>query len=299
MESDRTNRKWKSELQSRHHTNSEALSERTKNQDRDNESRAKQLTPLTNAQPKSGGQTRERLPAQHEKILTRLTLTQIKSLDLNACPTPTSLYRFCGATDKSKTAWFLRSKTRNCDSDFDAQITKPPTLILRLNQKTCAHRLLVHGADHKQCHPTSWSSGHRVPNLYLTISSPLHQVSYSCLDPRCYPPCRACHLHTMRQANTIFCMKMIKIKPPKSPGFEFKTWQVNDSSQSKQDTDYIVSQSFPWSVHWQQKAQSFNFESKTQWSTSRRLKAKKGSTRSSRRRKNNKTNKRHKKQQTK
>jgi hypothetical protein len=29
-----------------------------------------------------------------------------KLLDLNACPAPTSLRRFCGATDKLKPAWF-------------------------------------------------------------------------------------------------------------------------------------------------------------------------------------------------
>jgi hypothetical protein len=143
----------------------------------------------------------------------------------------------------------LGPKIRNYHGDFDAQITKPPTLILRLNQATRSPRLLVHGADHKRRHPTSWSSDHWVPNLYLTILSPLHQVSYSCLDPHYCPPYHTCHLHTTRQANMILCTKRIKIKPLKSPRFKFKTWQVNDSSQSKQDTDYLVSQSPPWSVH--------------------------------------------------
>jgi hypothetical protein len=33
-------------------------------------------------------------------------------------------------------------------------------------------------------------------------------------------------------------------------GFEFKPHQVSDSSQSSQGTDYLVSQSPPWWVHW-------------------------------------------------
>jgi hypothetical protein len=31
----------------------------------------------------------------------------------------------------------LRFKPRNCHSDFEAQITKPPTLILRLKPRNC------------------------------------------------------------------------------------------------------------------------------------------------------------------
>jgi hypothetical protein len=34
---------------------------------------------------------------------------------------------------------------------------------------------------------------------------------------------------------------------------EFKPRQVNDSSQSNQETDHLISQSPPWRVHWQQK----------------------------------------------
>jgi hypothetical protein len=36
-------------------------------------------------------------------------------------------------------------------------------------------------------------------------------------------------------------------------GFEFKPRQVNDSSQSNQETDHLISESPPWWVHWQQK----------------------------------------------
>jgi hypothetical protein len=38
---------------------------------------------------------------------------------------------------------------------------------------------------------------------YAIILVPLQQVSYSCHDPRRYTSYRTCHLHTMRQANTI------------------------------------------------------------------------------------------------
>jgi hypothetical protein len=58
------------------------------------------------------------------------------------------------------------------------------------------------------------------------------------------------------------------------PGFEFKPRQVNDLSQSNQETDHLVSQSPPWWIHWQQKHKvwSLKFESKTPSSTARRPK---------------------------
>jgi hypothetical protein len=80
----------------------------------------------------------------------------------------------------------LSHKSRNRRSDFELQITKPKllvlrlnpknlsTLVLRLNQETCTPRLHVHNADRTRHHLTSRSSSHRVPNLYLTISDPLH-----------------------------------------------------------------------------------------------------------------------------
>jgi hypothetical protein len=116
-------------------------------------------------------------------------------------------------------------------------------LVLWLNQKTYTPHLLVHGADRTQHHLTSRSSGHRVPDLCLIIPDPLHQVSYSWLDPHRYLPYRTCQLHTTRQANMILHMNKNKsIKPPKSPRFEFKPWQVNDSSQSNQGNNHLISQ---------------------------------------------------------
>jgi hypothetical protein len=140
----------------------------------------------------------------------------------------------------------LSPKPRNCRGDFKLQIIKPQlpvlrckprnpsTLVFRPNQEIRAHCLLVHGADHTQCHPTSRSIDHRVPDMWLIISGPLHQISYSCHDPCRLPPCRTCHLHTMRQANVIlYTKKCISVKSWKCPEFEFKARQVNDLSHIK------------------------------------------------------------------
>jgi hypothetical protein len=155
---------------------------------------------------------------------------------------------------QTKSRFVLRPKPRNRRGDFDAQITKPDlsvlrpklgnpsTLVLRPNQETRTPHILVYGADLTRRHPTSRSSDHRVPDLCLTIPCPLHQVSYSCHDPRCWPSCRTCHLHTMRQANLILHMnKGNSVEPQKCPGFKFKPRHVNDSSQSNQGTDHLVS----------------------------------------------------------
>jgi hypothetical protein len=155
---------------------------------------------------------------------------------------------------QTKTRLILRPKLRNHRGDFEAQITKPElpvlrpkpgnptTLVLRLNQEIHAPHLHVHGTDHTQHHPTSRSSGHRVPDLCLTIPDSLHQVSYSCLDPRHCPPCHTCHLHSMRQANVILhTNKGNSVETWKCPRFEFKPRHVNDASQSNQGTDHLVS----------------------------------------------------------
>jgi hypothetical protein len=102
----------------------------------------------------------------------------------------------------------LSPKLRNCHDNFEAQITKPSPPVLRLNRETHASRLLhVYDANRTQRHPTSRSSGHRVPNLCLIIPDPLHQVSYSCLDPRRCMPCCICHLYIMRLANVFLHTK--------------------------------------------------------------------------------------------
>jgi MinD superfamily P-loop ATPase len=75
-----------------------------------------------------------------------------------------------------------------------------------------------------------------------TIPGPLQQVSYSCHDHRRCTSCRTCHLHTRRQANVILQRNKGKRKTKQNyPGFEFKSRQVNDSSQSNQGIDHLVS----------------------------------------------------------
>jgi hypothetical protein len=83
--------------------------------------------------------------------------------------------------------------------------------------------------------------------------------------------------------------------PPKIPGFEFKPSQINYSSQLNQGIDHLVSQSLDWWVHWQQKAQNLNFESKTHETQLKDQKSKKSSRKSSRRRKKRKADKGNKK----
>jgi hypothetical protein len=88
--------------------------------------------------------------------------------------------------------WILMSKTKNHHGDFEAQIRdagfepelgNSSILVLRFNQETRAPHLHVHFADHTRRYLTSRSSGTR---HVLDYPGPLHQVSYSCIDPhRC------------------------------------------------------------------------------------------------------------------
>jgi hypothetical protein len=108
----------------------------------------------------------------------------------------------------------------------------------------------------------------------VTIPDPLHQVSYSYNNhPRCTPS-RTYHLHTMRQANVILQQET----KDKGKTIEMSRIQIQTSAcqwlityQTKVLTTWLLNP--PWWVHWQQKAQSLNFKSKTPWSTARRAKA--------------------------
>jgi hypothetical protein len=64
-----------------------------------------------------------------------------------------------------------------------------------------------------------------------TIPDRLHQVSYSCHGP---------HLHKQTRFSKQNKDKR-KTKQNETPRFEFKPRQVNDSSQSNQETDHLVS----------------------------------------------------------
>jgi hypothetical protein len=71
--------------------------------------------------------------------IARLASMRSKPLDLDACPTPTSLRRFCGATDKLKSTWFWVTNQKNRRGNFDAQITKPKLSVLRLKLGSLYH----------------------------------------------------------------------------------------------------------------------------------------------------------------
>jgi hypothetical protein len=86
---------------------------------------------------------------------------------------------FEAQTDEKPSEWF-----------WDQTTHKPSTLVLRLNQETCAPGLHVHYADHTRRLPTSRSLGHRVPDLcdhprssapgllLLPRSSSMHTMPY-------------------------------------------------------------------------------------------------------------------------
>jgi hypothetical protein len=113
----------------------------------------------------------------------------------------------------------------------------------KINQKaakvlTC---ILPNGADRAQRHPTSRSSGHRVPDLYdysrsstpslllLSRSSSLHTILH-------LPP-----VHHETSKHDFSHKTKINVQSQKCPGFEFEPSQVNDLSQSNQETDHLVS----------------------------------------------------------
>jgi hypothetical protein len=119
------------------------------------------------------------------------------------------------AQTKKPSRWFWGPNHQTVDLGSEAQTKKlsqwfwgqttdkPSPPVLRLNRKTCASCLLhVYDADHTWHHLTSQSFSCWVPDLYLIIPDPPHQISYSCLDPRCCLPCHIHHLHITRQAIT-------------------------------------------------------------------------------------------------
>jgi hypothetical protein len=232
---------------------------------------------------------------------------------------------YFGAQTKKLSQWFWGSSHQTTDTGFEAQTRKPEatsfeiklgeTVIVVLipnhwqivdlgfeaKLKTHAPRLLVHGTDRTQHHPISQSSGHWVPDLCLTIPSPLHQVCYSCHDPCHCPPCRTCQLHTTRQANAILHMK------------QRYTSRTTEMSQIRIQTSI-----FKWLITYQTKVlitwllnlpldESIDNKKHKVWSSNPKphetqledQKAKKSSRRSSRRRKNCKASKWCEKQQTK
>jgi hypothetical protein len=117
---------------------------------------------------------------------------------------------------------------------FEAKLEKTISLVLRSNPWQTVNlglRLNQDGANHTWCHPTSRSFDHQVPDLcdhsrssasdllLLPRSSLLHAISH-------LPPAH----HKTSKHNSPNETK-IKVKQLNRLGFEFKSRQVNDSSQ--------------------------------------------------------------------
>jgi hypothetical protein len=130
------------------------------------------------------------------------------------------LSRWFWGINHQTVAVVLRANHQTIDLGFEARTKKPSQWfwghttdkpsppIFMLNRETRASHLLhVYDADRTRHHPTSHSFDHRVPDLSLIILDPLHQVSYSYLDPYHCPSCRICHLYITRQANTFLHTK--------------------------------------------------------------------------------------------
>jgi hypothetical protein len=102
-------------------------------------------------------------------------------------------HRFWAQTINKPSWWFWGQTT-----------DKLSTLVLRLNQETRTPRLLVHGVNRTQCHPTSRSSGQRVSDL---CDHPRSSALDLLLLPRFSSLPTMPHLNITRQANTILQMK--------------------------------------------------------------------------------------------
>jgi hypothetical protein len=154
-----------------------------------------------------------------------------KPLVLNAYPTPTSLRRFCGATDKLKPTWFwgpnqetvaviLRPKSPNRSCRFwgpNHPHTTPPDLLIAWPPST----------------QPVW------PSLILCIRSPTPATILVATHHAAPVTC------TPWDKQTWFSKRNKDKRKIKRDylEFKFKPRQVNDSSQSNQETGDLVSHS--------------------------------------------------------
>jgi hypothetical protein len=132
-----------------------------------------------------------------ETVITGFEVKLVKTVWVVLRPnhSQTVAIGFEAQTDVKPFEWFWGQTTH-----------KSSTLVLRLNQETCA---LVSMCTVQTVHGVTRPLDHRATE-YLTcatIPSPLHQVSYSYHNPHHCTPCCTCHLHTTRQANMILQTK--------------------------------------------------------------------------------------------
>jgi hypothetical protein len=158
---------------------------------------------------------------QDWESISRLAFNRIKPLDLDACLIPTFIRRFCGATDKLKSAWLWGTTQETVFVGFETQTGKASTLVLRLNQETRAPLLHVHGTDCTQRHPIA-----RSPSIWHVLDHPrsstpgLLLLPWSSLLPAMSHLLPAYHETSKRDSSH---ETTIKVKLPKYFGFKFKS----------------------------------------------------------------------------
>jgi hypothetical protein len=155
-------------------------------------------------------------------------------------------------------------KPRNRHDDFEVQITKTSSPVLRSNQRKSSQWFWCQITDidigfEAQLRNTCFSSPRAryrphttSPNLSITWPPSTRRVLQSLvLFTRSLLLSRSSSLHVMSHLPPAHHEKSkhdspnkqkIKLKQPNRPGFEFKPHKVNDSSQSNQRTDHLVSQ---------------------------------------------------------
>jgi hypothetical protein len=170
-------------------------------------------------------------------------------------------YWFWGQTDKNRLSGFEAKPVTNRQPWFWGSTKKPALLI-----STCTVLTAHYTTPPLDCPATEYPNG-------ATIPGPLHQVSYSCHDPRRCTPCRTCHLHTTRQANVILQtkqrqkknkLKLSRIRIQSSPS----QWLITIKPMNCPLGFSISPLMSPLTT----KAQSLKFKSKTPWSIAKRPK---------------------------
>jgi hypothetical protein len=125
---------------------------------------------------------------------------------------------FCGPNHQTTAAyfrpkpgnpseWFCGQTTRTVATGFEAKPGETINLGFEVEPRNSCS-----SSPCAQCRPHTASPYLSIvwtPSIrpVLDHPGPLHQVSYSCLDPHRCPPCCTCHLHITRQANMFLHMK--------------------------------------------------------------------------------------------
>jgi hypothetical protein len=187
------------------------------------------------------------------ETLARLVFRWSKPLDLDMCPSPCSSCRFCGTADnhspldfeaqtKKPSWWFWGPNHQTTAVGFEAQIGKPDDLGFEAQPR-----------NSRSSSPYAWCRSHtmspdlpivRPSSIWPMLDHPWSSAPGLLLLPRSSSLSIVSHLspthHETNKHDSPY--EQIGVKEPKYPGFEFKLLQVNDSSQSKQGTNHMISQ---------------------------------------------------------